>query len=95
MSDREKCLKNVQRYSFAVTEAALFLDTHPDCSEALAYYNKYKKLPFCTNQRTHNIHFAQYRGKYGPLSISSDANEKAWQWANGPWPWELAANEEV
>ena len=29
MSDREKCLKNVQRYSVAVTEAALFLDTHP------------------------------------------------------------------
>ena len=87
MSDREKCLKNVQRYSFAVTEAALFLDTHPDCSEALAYYNKYKKL--CDEAKT------QYESKYGPHSISSDANEKAWQWANGPWPWELAANEEV
>ena len=41
MQNREKLLKSVQQYSFAVLEAALFLDTHPDCADALAYYNKY------------------------------------------------------
>ncbi len=85
MNNREKLLKNVQYYSFAVLESAMFLDTHPECAEALAYYNKYKKLWEEAK--------AEFEAKYGPLTIASDANNDCWQWANGPWPWELAANE--
>lgn len=85
MNNREKLLKNVQIYSFAVLEAALFLDTHPDCAEALAYYNKYKKLWEEAK--------AEFESKYGPLTAASDTNNNRWQWAQGPWPWELAANE--
>ncbi len=85
MQNREKLLKSVQQYSFAMLEAALFLDTHPDCADALAYYNKYKKLWQEAK--------AEYESKYGPLTVSSDANNSRWQWSKGPWPWELAANE--
>ncbi len=85
MQNREKLLKSVQQYSFAMLEAALFLDTHPDCADALAYYNKYKKLWQEAK--------AEYESKYGPLTVASDANNSRWQWSKGPWPWELAANE--
>ena len=40
MTDREKALMRVQTSAFAVTEATLFLDTHPGSREALDYYHK-------------------------------------------------------
>lgn len=79
-------LKYVRQYSFAVLEAQLFLDSHPDCKEALAYYNKYKKL--------YDEAKTDYEKNYGPLTVLSSANDESWQWVNAPWPWELAANEE-
>lgn len=84
MSDRQKLLKRVQMYSFAVTDAALFLDTHPDCSEALAYYVKHKKLYEEAKE--------QFEKTYGPLSINSEQNNNRWAWVDEPFPWELAAN---
>ena len=84
MNDRAKMLKKVQMYSFAVTDAALFLDTHPDCSEALAYYNKHKKLWEEAKK--------QFEAAYGPLSIDSDQNNDRWAWVDCPFPWELSAN---
>ena len=84
MNDREKLLKRVQMYQFAVTDAALFLDTHPDCAQALAYYNKYKKLL----EEAKNA----YEKAFGPLEICSDENTARWAWVDGPFPWELAAN---
>ena len=84
MNDREKLLKKVQMYSFAVTDAALFLDTHPECADALAFYNKYKKL--CSEAK------AQYEQAYGPLDIDSEQNNARWAWVDGLFPWELSAN---
>ena len=84
MNEREKLLKKVQMYSFAVTDAALFLDTHPECSEALSFYNKYKKL--CKEAKE------QYEKAYGPLDVDSDQNNTRWAWVDGPFPWELSAN---
>lgn len=86
-TSKEKMLKTVQVYSFALTEASLFLDTHPDCREALEYYNKYKAL--CSEAK------AAYEEKYGPLTINSDANSSTWKWAKTPWPWEICAYEEA
>ena len=84
MSDRQKLLKKVQMYAFAVTDAAMFLDTHPDCAEALAYYNKYKKL--------HEEAKTQFETAFGPLTIDSDRNNTRWAWVDAPFPWELEAN---
>ena len=84
MNDRQKLLKTVQMYSFAVTDASLFLDTHPDCAEALAYYNKYKKL--CREAKE------KYEQTYGPLDTESSQNDSRWAWVDAPFPWELSAN---
>lgn len=84
MNDREKLLKKVQMYSFAVTDAALFLDTHPDCAEALSFYNKYKKL--CEEAKE------QFEKAYGPLDLTSEQNNNRWAWVDDPFPWEISAN---
>lgn len=84
-NSRDKMLRTVQQYSFAVLESAMYLDSHPDCAEALAYYNKYKKL--CREAKS------AFEEKYGPLTVNSDMNNESWQWVKAPWPWELSANE--
>lgn len=85
MNERQRLLKRVQMYSFAVTDAALFLDTHPDNASALAYYNKYKKL--------YKEAADEFEAKYGPLTIMSERNNESWTWVNDPWPWEEQVEE--
>lgn len=85
MNDRERLLKRVQMYSFAVTDAALFLDTHPDNTSALAYYNKYKKL--------YKEAADEFESRFGPLTILSERNNENWTWVNDPWPWEEQTEE--
>lgn len=38
MTERETLLHNVQMYDFALLEAALYLDSHPQNADALAYF---------------------------------------------------------
>ena len=76
---RSRLLKELQIYSFASHEAQLYLDAYPDCKEALAYYNKFKKMEYQIKN--------EYEAKYGPLTIPYEA--KAWNWTDGPWPWQL------
>lgn len=87
MNEKEKLLRKVQYYCFAALESALFLDTHPDCKEALAYHTKHKKM---AQEAT-----KEYEEKYGPITTRSTQNEDSWQWVNAPWPWEYSANGEV
>ncbi len=67
--------------SFAVDETKLFLDTHPNCCEALEYFETVKK------QRTKALEeYAQY---YGPLTIDTVYTPSDyWSWINAPWPWQ-------
>ena len=41
---RKRHMKQIQTYAFAVKEAVLYLDTHPEDKTALAYFDKYRKL---------------------------------------------------
>ena len=72
-------MKELQTYAFAAYEALLYLDAYPECKEALAYYNKFKKME---NQIRN-----EYEAKYGPVILTSDV--QSWQWNKGPWPWHL------
>ncbi len=80
MPDRAKMLKRVQMYSFAAHDAALFLDTHPTCTQALEYFNKYNKL--------YKEAKAAFEAMYGPLTVCDSTSTTSWQWINDPWPWE-------
>ncbi|MBQ7353303.1 MAG: spore coat protein CotJB [Clostridia bacterium] len=78
-NSRNRLMKELQTYSFAAHEALLYLDAYPESKEALAYYNKFKKLE---NQIKN-----EYEAKYGPVTSPNEA--QSWQWNKGPWPWQL------
>ena len=75
-------LHEISKVDFAVVEMTLYLDTHPDECEAIAYLNHYVKLK---NQLE-----KEYSYKYEPMSVAlapeSDGNK--WLWALAPMPWE-------
>lgn len=80
---RHTLMKKIQVYAFNLLETALYLDTHPDDQQAMAYYGKVKKA--------YDEHVAAYEAEYGPLSMGGNVG-KGWQWVDGPWPWETEAN---
>ncbi len=84
MSDkpcRSDLLRWINVVSFATDDAKLFLDTHPDCTEALEYFNEYNKL--------RKQALKEYALYYGPLTLDTAANcADQWKWINEPWPWQ-------
>lgn len=82
--ERTKLLKKVQMYSFATHDAALFLDTHPQCKHAMDYYDKYSKL--YSEAKT------EYENLYGLLTLPQETSS-VWKWINDPWPWEERESE--
>ncbi len=72
-------LKALNEYSFAMDEAALFLDTHPDNQEALSYFKN------AVNMRRTAMN--AYEQQYGPL-FSEDVTADRWNWVTDVWPWE-------
>ncbi|MEH2932078.1 spore coat protein CotJB [Clostridiaceae bacterium] len=72
-------LQKVYETGFALDEIALYLDTHPMDTQAMAYYQYAKKA----NQEA----VAAYEKVYGPLLINQ-VNSGSWTWTVNPWPWE-------
>ena len=64
---------------FAINELGLYLDTHPDDSEALTLYTRYVQL-FQEGR-------SRYETMYGPLQQTA-VTEAGYTWLNDPWPWE-------
>ena len=72
-------LQKVYETGFALDDIALYLDTHPMDTQAMAYYQYAKKA----NQEA----VAAYEKVYGPLLINQ-VNSGSWTWTVNPWPWE-------
>ncbi|MDE6020911.1 MAG: spore coat protein CotJB [Ruminococcus sp.] len=84
MNERRELLCTLQQYDFALYDLQLYLDSHPECKEAMQKYKKYKAM-------RQNI-LEQYTRLYGPVRADqSDTNEK-WNWVQNPWPWEKEGN---
>lgn len=83
ISHKDKLLKKLQICDFALTEAALYLDTHPNNAMALEYFNKHNK------EREEVL--KEYVEKYGPIRVKDNKSTTHWEWIKSPWPWE---NEE-
>lgn len=80
--EQRELLDKVTALSFAVLEASLYLDGHPNNRMALTYYTKMKAdLDEATKQ---------YETKFGPLSNHSVGGNETdgWLWTKQPWPWE-------
>ncbi|EGO64256.1 spore coat protein CotJB [Acetonema longum] len=78
-------LKKIQEIQFVAVELNLYLDTHPCDEEALRDYQ-------CAVERLQEL-ICEYEQVYGPILNFGHGGccnaGKGWQWASGPWPWEL------
>jgi spore coat protein JB len=79
MSGRERLLKCISEYDFAVIDLNLFLDSHPGDTSASMKAAEYK----CKSDELR----AEYEEKYGPLQ-SSETQQNRWAWIRTKWPWE-------
>lgn len=79
---RMQLLCFINEVSFAVYEALLYLDTHPDDQEAMCFFKEH-------NEKRERA-LKEYARMYGPLTISTadDAASSSWEWMCQPWPWE-------
>lgn len=77
---------DLQAMGFAIQELALYLDTHPEDTEALELYRTYQIM----NHKA----MMEYSEKCGPLNHKMPVDDKTYTWLCDPWPWEYAANKE-
>lgn len=67
---------------FAVHEAVLYLDTHPDDQSALEYYRRKQQQLMQASEN--------YQKVVGPLrACTVDTSSGSWRWVETPWPWEI------
>ena len=76
---REDMLTDISALDFMLTDLNLYLDTHPDDTNALMLFNN------IMNQT--NMYKSQFVSKFGPLKRGSTSNN-TWNWIDNPWPWE-------
>jgi spore coat protein JB len=75
-------LQELQEVQFVLVELNLYLDTHPDDSEAIKQFNFYKQ------QRKEIA--KKFEKKFGPLfNFGLSTSRTPWQWIEQPWPWQV------
>ena len=78
---RDKLLRNVHEASFAVDEARLYLDTHPEDEKAKRFFD------ISNDKRRKALQeFEQCHGAL--LSDNIDATKDGWTWIDNPFPWD-------
>lgn len=75
----------LQTLAFMIQELALYLDTHPNDTEALELYRKYQKI-YHKGMMDYN--------EERPLKHGLPVQGERYRWLDDPWPWEYAANKE-
>lgn len=83
-SDKEQLMRAIQMYCFYLVDLKLYLDTHPDCMEALEFFKEYSELLDEAKQR--------YAEEYGGITPYVADGDTHFTWTDGPWPWERSAN---
>lgn len=70
----------INEVSFAVTDILLYLDTHPDDTDAIAFFDYYN------TERQKALEL--YAEEYTPLTLDNVHESSHWYWVTDPWPWE-------
>ena len=80
---RSQLMDTISPSSFAVDEMLLYLDTHPDDTDAMAYFQKQS----CVRRAA----MKEYAARFGPLTVDDvdDTCSDTWEWMKQPWPWEI------
>lgn len=80
---KDELLRRISELDFAITDLNLYLDTHPDCAEALEMLTKLSAT--CKSLK------ADYVKRYGPLMVTDVENETPFSWVSPEhkWPWQM------
>lgn len=80
-TDKERLLLDVQKYSFAMWDLNLYLNTHPTDKNVMMLFDQYRTA----YKKAAN----DYENKYGSLHVvNTNVNSSYWDWNKCPWPWE-------
>ncbi len=75
-------LKKIQEMEFVAIELLLYLDTHPEDTDALNDYN-------CAVDVMEK-YLQEYEDEYGSLiALGHHGVRGCWDWSEDPWPWEV------
>lgn len=78
-------LNQLRALDFVIQELALYLDTHPYDSEAVALFQNYVELEKTARE--------SYVEQHGPLTQNDAALSGTYSWVKGPWPWQYSEEE--
>ena len=78
-------LNQLRALDFVIQELSLYLDTHPNDSEAFALVQNYVELEKTAREK--------YVEQHGPLTQNDAALSSTYTWVNGPWPWQYPEEE--
>ena len=78
--DKEMMLRRLSSIHFALVELNLFLDTHPENTEALKAFKSYEEK--------FKVLLKDYQARFGPIVARDSSDNTGWDWIKGPWPWE-------
>ena len=85
MNQKQVLLNRIRVCDFVLTESALYLDTHPNDSEAFTLFQNYVELEKTAREK--------YVEQHGPLTQNDVALSSTYTWVNGPWPWQYPEEE--
>lgn len=85
--NRDEMLKKITELDFFIVDLHLYLNTHPDDTEAIEMYNK------CVD-RVKELR-EEYNSIHGMLLMNSSKSKSPWQWIDNPWPWQKTYNFEL
>ena len=84
-NNNKSLMRKIQELSFAQVECELYLDAHPDNTQALAYYRDI--LAMLDELMT------KYQNEVGPIFQEGIVGDE-WLWVKKPWPWQLPEESE-
>ncbi len=85
MNDSLSIKNKLSAAYFALSEIAMYLDTHPADKIALDYYAQYQAMILPLTK--------EYNQRYGPLTMDQFSEGSYWTWIQDPWPWENVEEE--
>ena len=82
--DRDQLLCNLTALDFMAVDLHLYLNTHPNDTEAITKYNQILTKA--------DVLRKEYEKVCGPLSSFRSPSRAPWEWVDDPWPWQNSFN---
>ena len=78
--NRQQMLEALMAADFFVLDMGLYLDTHPNDTQALKMFSDASE----TASRLR----MEFEAAFGPLTVPSAGGTTRWNWIDDPWPWD-------